>query len=243
STKRGDIRINGSGSTGGGAYDSVIIRGTGKVAGDLSCNVFQISGSGSVDGNLEVEDGKISGSGSIDGDLKAAKFRISGSGKIIGSVKAGEFIVSGAGTVLKGVEAQSVKIEGSAKIGLDCNAESFDADGGFEIGGLLNADEVKIRIYGMKSKVREIGGGKITVTMGPAHGFNIVRTIVSMGILNPALETDTIEGDEINLENTTAKVVRGNSVTIGSGCNIGLVEYKDHYTKSADARVGTETKI
>jgi cytoskeletal protein CcmA (bactofilin family) len=242
-TNHGDIRINGSGSTGGGKYDSVVIRGTGKVMGDLTCDVFQISGSGSVEGSLDTLDGRISGSGTVEGDLKAGKFKISGTGRIMGNVNAGELVISGSGSVQKNVEAQYVRIEGTAKIGLDCNAEFFEADGGFEVGGLLNADEVKIRVYGMKSKVREIGGGKITVTLGPTHAFNLVRTIVSMGILNPVLEVDTIEGDEIVLENTTARVVRGNSVTIGSSCDIGTVEYKDFYTKNIDAKVGTETKL
>jgi cytoskeletal protein CcmA (bactofilin family) len=243
SANRGDIRINGSGSTGGGTYDSVIIRGTGKVMGDLTCDVFQTSGSGTVEGNLDAAEGKINGSGTINGDLKGGKFKINGSGRIMGDVRADEFAVSGSGSVQKSVAAQTVKVEGSVKIGLDCNAEVFEADGGFDIGGLLNADEVKVRIYGMKSKVREIGGGKISVTLGPPYGLSIVKTIVSMGILYPTLEADAIEGDEIVLENTTARIVRGKSVTIGVGCDIGTVEYQETYTKNAEARVGTETKI
>ena len=40
------------------------------------------------------------------------------------------------------------------------------------------------------------------------------------------LTTELIEGDEIYLENTNAKIVRGNNITIGEGCNIGLIEYR-----------------
>lgn len=243
STKRGDIRINGSGSTGGGLYDSVVIRGSGKVLGDLTCSVFNISGSGSVEGNLDTEEGKISGSGTVAGNVKSGRFRINGSAKLSGDVAADELSIAGSGTVVGSVAARAVKIEGTAKIGRDCTAEVFEAEGGFDVGGLLNADEVKIRIYGVKSRVREIGGGKISVTLGPPHGFNIIKTIVSMGILNPVLEADIIEGDEVFLENTAAKIVRGNSVTIGCGCDIGTVEYKEYYSKTLDSKVGLEQKI
>lgn len=39
---------------------------------------------------------------------------------------------------------------------------------------------------------------------------------------------ETIEGDDIHLELTRARVVRGNNVSIGSGCDIDLVEYKNN---------------
>lgn len=240
---RGDIKINGSGSAGGGTYNSVIIKGSGKISGDLKCNVLQISGTGLIEGNVEVSEGKINGAGTIEGDLKAEQFKINGSGKVTGSVSGSDFAVSGSGTVGKSVEAQNIKIEGSAKIGTDCNAEVFTSDGAFEIGGLLNADHININLLGFKSKAKEIGGGKIRVTLGPPHGLGVLKTIISMGILNPVLEAETIEGDEILLENTTARIVRGNNITIGPGCDIGTVEYKGHYVKNGDARVGTETKV
>lgn len=240
---RGDIKINGSGSAGGGTYNSVVIKGSGRIGGDLKCKIFNVGGTGTVEGSLETSDGKINGTGTIDGDLKADKFKISGSGKIAGSVSGTEFSVSGSGTVGKSVEVQRIKIEGSTKIGQDCNAETFTSDGAFEIGGLLNADEVSVRLYGFKSKAKEIGGGRISVTLGPSHGLNFIKTIVSMGILNPILEVDVIEGDEITLENTTARIVRGNNVSIGAGCDIGTVEYKGNYVRSAEAHVGSETKL
>ncbi len=56
---RGDIKINGSGSAGGGAYNSVVIKGSGRIGGDLKCNIFNISGTGTVEGSLKPADGKI----------------------------------------------------------------------------------------------------------------------------------------------------------------------------------------
>ena len=41
-------------------------------------------------------------------------------------------------------------------------------------------------------------------------------------------ETVTIEGDDIELENVEAEIVRGKYVRIGHGCRIGTVEYGEN---------------
>ena len=43
---RGDLRIDGSGSASGGAYNTVRINGSGKVTGDITCVEIIINGSG-----------------------------------------------------------------------------------------------------------------------------------------------------------------------------------------------------
>ncbi len=57
------------------------------------------------------------------------------------------------------------------------------------------------------------------------------------------LTVDVIEGDDVYLENTMAKIVRGNNVTIGSGCKIELVEYKGSFKQDGGAEIGTNKKI
>ena len=57
------------------------------------------------------------------------------------------------------------------------------------------------------------------------------------------LVTDLIEGDDIYLENTHAKVARGNNITLGPGCEIGIVEYKNDFKQDKAAEVGTCNNI
>ena len=52
------------------------------------------------------------------------------------------------------------------------------------------------------------------------------------------LVADIIEGDDIYLENTHAKVVRGNNITLGPGCEIAFVEYKNDFKQDKEATVG-----
>jgi len=240
---KGDLKIDGSGSAPGDEYNSVKINGAGRIIGDTVCREFRINGSGNVDGNLDLEDGRINGTGTIDGNVKVKQLKITGSGQIRGTVSGDNITVSGSVTIGENLDVQIVKIEGSAKIGHDCNAENFNSDGTFEIGGLLNADEINIKLYHSKSRAREIGGERIRVVTGSSAGFNVLKTIFTLGMYNPILEADSIEGDEIYLENTTAKVVRGSNVTVGKGCNIGLVEYKSVFQQAGDAKVGEAKKI
>jgi len=240
---KGDLKIDGSGSAPGGEYNSVKINGAGRITCDVVCREFRINGSGNIDGNIELDDGKINGTGTVDGNIKARQLKITGSGQVRGTISGDNMIVTGSVTMGENLDVQKVKIEGSAKIGHDCNAETFHSDGTFEISGLLNADDITIKLYHSKSRAKEIGGGRINVSVGSNAGFNVLKTIFTLCMYNPVLEADSIEGDEIVLENTTAKVVRGTNVTIGKGCNIDLVEYKGYLLKTGDAKVGEEKKI
>ena len=57
------------------------------------------------------------------------------------------------------------------------------------------------------------------------------------------LTADVIEGDNVYLENTTARVVRGNNITIGQGCKIEMVEYKEDFKTEGKSEVGMDKKI
>ena len=240
--KRPDLRINGSGSASGGAYDSVRINGSGRISGDVDCNEFVVHGSGEASGKVESKTFKINGSGHVVGELKTNELKVNGSATFHSAVKGGNVTVSGSADLRESLNASAVRVTGSIKVGGGCSAEEFEAQGVFEIGELLTADTVDVRLYWQKSQAREIGGGKITVGVGKS-GLGVLASIFSLGAHYPSLEAETIEGDEITLENTTAKVVRGNNVTIGNGCDIGLVEYTGAYRETGGAKVAEHRKV
>ena len=239
----GDLRIDGSGSSAGGSYNNVRINGSGKINGDLECRELSINGSGEVTGKAQAEKIRVNGSGHLCGGVQAEELKVNGSATFGAGVSGGAVSISGSADIKGGCNSQYVKINGTAKFGGDCSAEKFDSNGIFEIDGLLNADEINAHLYWHKSRAKEIGGGCIRVSLGDSAGLAVLKTIFTFGIHNPSLEAETIEGDEISLENTTAKVVRGNNVTIGRGCEIGLVEYKGVYRKTGDAKVAEEKKV
>ena len=238
----GDIKISGSGTASGGKYNEVCISGSGKINGDLDCVVFKTSGSSKVIGNLKAETIKISGAAHIEGNVEAEEIKVSGSSHIIGNVKSQSTKINGSTHIVGNLYGEEASITGSVNIEKDCEVEHFKASGSFKIQGLLNAEEVTINIGG-KCLVKEIGGEHIEVRNGIIDSFFFKKVIDKMFNSKGELTTELIEGDEIYLENTNAKIVRGNNVTIGDGCNIGLIEYRGEINVSSESIVKEQKQI
>ncbi|AKA69239.1 polymer-forming cytoskeletal protein [Clostridium scatologenes] len=218
-----DMKISGSGKISGGKYNEVKISGSAKVEGDIECYNYKCSGSSIASGNVKAETVGISGSTKITGDLDTDEITVSGSSSILGNVDARKVKISGSTDIGGSLHTEDIQISGSVSIDGDCEAENFHARGGFKIGGLLNAGNIDIEMYG-SCKVKDIGGENIKVRLGRGHFF---VKMLNLFMNNKGLEASTIEGDDIFLENTTAKIVRGNNVTIGDNCNIQTVEYRN----------------
>jgi len=217
-----NININGSGSVSGGTYDSVTINGSGRVNGDLICHSMTINGSGAVHGNLKA----------------AGSFTINGSGRVEGSItESGSVSINGSGKVGGSVRCQCFRSSGSATVDGDCEGEDMELNGGGRIGGLLNGEKVRVYLYNNNHpKIGSIGGADIQVKHKPGRngnnpGWHIRIFGIEIGSGSSGepgyLETDTIEGDVIDLAYTRASRVSGRVVRIGPGCTIERVEYTE----------------
>lgn len=240
-TQAPDLKINGSGTASGGFYNLVRINGAGRISGDTQCCNFIINGSGDAAGNVESETVKINGSGRISGNTKSKDVKVYGSANFSGDVVSDSLNINGSADISKNIEVHTLDVDGSVKASGDLSAEVFKLSGMFEVGGLLNAEDIDIRLYWHRSRAKEVGGKKISVALGKA-GLGVIKALFPSATF-ASLEADVIEGDDITLENTIAKVVRGNNIVIGAGCDIGLVEYKGSYRKNMGAKVAEEKKI
>lgn len=238
---RGDLKISGAGSGIGGSYNEVKISGAGSINGDVDCKLLKISGAGEIKGNVKAEDVHVSGAGEVKGNLECDNAEISGSCEVKGDVKCKFIRISGGSEVKGGIKADEIEISGAVEIKDDCEAENFKASGAFEIGGLLNADNIDISMRGFCS-VAEIGGEKISIRTGEVL-LNIGRILSGVFSTRRGMKCSIIEGDDIYLEDTRAKIVRGNNVTIGKGCEIELVEYKNEINIYDDRSVKETKKV
>ena len=92
-------------------------------------------------------------------------------------------------------------------------------------------------------KIAEIGGERIQIRKQP--GIDLARwlKILPLAIGNH-LTAQTIEGDHIYLEHTTAdEIVRGANITIGPGCEIGLIEYTVKLEQDKRSKVKRSEKL
>lgn len=236
-----DIRITGSGSASGGKYNNIIISGSGKINGNIECVDFKTSGSSKVSGNLKADSIKISGSAKIDGDVEVEDMIVSGSSHVTGNVKSQSIKINGSSHIEGSLCGEEIIIAGSVHIDKNCQAECFKASGSFKIQGLLNAGEITIKLGG-NCIVQEIGGDHIEIRVSPINNSLIKKAIDKMFNSRCELNTELIEGDEIYLQNTNAKIVRGNNIIIGEGCNIGLIEYKGEINISGESIVKEQKK-
>jgi cytoskeletal protein CcmA (bactofilin family) len=236
-TTRPDMTVNGGGSIGAGGYNDVIINGAGTVTGDLDCATLKINGAGTCEGAVKATTLVVNGSGSFLREVQAGEMTINGDASITMGAGIGRLKVKGRASTGGSLAAHEVDLRGTIKVDGDCSADTFVGEGVFTIGGLLNAGVVHVQLYG-PCAAREIGGEKVTI----AQSRKGLAEFVSM-FSEKRLRTDTIEADEIWIENTTARVVRGATVTIGSGCDIMAVEYTDTLNQAPDARVGEARKV
>lgn len=236
-TVRSDTTVNGGGTIGSGSYNNVVINGAGSVTGDLDCATMKINGAGTVDGNLKATSVTVNGSGSFLREFQSGELTVNGDTSITMGAGIGRLKVKGRASVGGSLAAHDVDLRGTIKVDGDCSADTFVGEGVFTIGGLLNAGTVHVQLFG-PCAAREIGGEKVTV----AQSRKGLADFVSM-FSEKRLRVDTVEADEVWLESTTARVVRGATVTLGSGCDVALVEYTDTLNQAADARVREARKV
>ncbi len=239
---RSDLMIAGAGSASGGNYNIVKISGNGDLRGDFACSDLIVQGKAQIDGNVEASSSFISGKAEIMGDLRSDHVKVQGYANIRGDVNCKEMRIQGKTKIKGNITGEEIKIEGGTAIDGNCSAESFLVRGNFAIGGLLNAGQIDIKLHG-GSRAKEIGGEKISVRK-PGITFRIKKFILTSILqINIGLITEIIEGDEIYLEHTDAQIVRGNRVTVGPGCTIERVEYKDHFQCDTGAKVKNQQKL
>jgi len=223
--ERNDLKIYGSGISNGGTFDKISIMGEGIIRGNVKCYSLKIYGEGNLDGNVKTTNYvSIKGETIVDGYLNSRKL------KVQGEIEVGDELC-----------ADEAEIQGSIMTGGNLNAEILNIEGGFIVDGMINADTMKMNLY-WPSEVNEIGGSEIRITRNSKLSLLGIKNILIAEGKNE-LSCNLIEGDNVYLENTIAKTVRGNNVTIGPGCKIELVEYKNNLKMDDEVKVSTHKKM
>lgn len=220
--RNSDLIIDGFGSAHGGLFYNMKINGHGTVTGDIDCIQFTCNGIAKIKGNLKAKNAKVSGVATILGNVEADEIKILGKTDLIGNL-----------------EAEEIKIEGDVAANGNCEAEHFVNKGRFKFEGQLNADMIDITFYG-HCQANEMYGKNILVKRGHKN-IHFLNQILDT--FRSRLSIDTIEGNDIYLEYTHAKEVRGTNVTIGPECEIDYVEYEDTYTEAENTKVNKSNKI
>lgn len=226
----GNLVINGVASSNGGTFDDVIVNGKGTVNSEIKCKNLESNGIAVFKGNIVSQNATVNGTATFHGSLSSKSMEVSGSAKFLDDVLAENLHVSGNAKFGSKVKGTEILLEGNVSVAGDCEAEEINIHGTVKMEGELNAEKIEMNPL-WRCFIREMGGQQITVKK--VHSISSwLKPFTPTG-----LKVDSIEGDDIVLEMTTAKVVRGARVKIGPKCEIDLVEYKDTFEKDSSAVV------
>ena len=233
---KGDVKINGDATVGGGEYENIVINGAGILSGPVQAKSLRVNGSGRAEADVQAATVFVAGAAELRGNVRVSEeFTANGAASIRGDLDGGKVTARGAIDVAGSVRATDIVLSGALSVRGDVEAETLMGDGAFEIDGMLNAGRIELRLYGT-CRAREIGCERIGVKRGRRGGWFRMFP-------ENRLTADAIEGDDIVLEHTTAQVVRGHDVRLGTGCDVGLDEYSGTLVKADDATVGKAAKI
>ncbi|AZN43222.1 hypothetical protein [Paenibacillus albus] len=223
---RPDFAIAGMGRTGGGSFHRVELEGVSTVDGDLNCYSFKMSGMATVKGSVRAEE-RFEGSGKL---------------KVEGPVQAEVMKLEGQVTVRGDVSCDVFQGSGFMKVHGDCRANRCEVRGALAVDGLLLADQLELWLEG-PFRAEAIRCREIHVKNTHSGALKRLLHSILPSSWQKQLRANHIEGDEIELRETTASLVRGRRVSIGPGCVINRVEYESELIVHPDAIVHSREQL
>lgn len=215
-----DLKLVGTTSSVGGQFRHIKITGECVMSDDVICDSLKCTGEFEIEGDLQVKQMKLTGESHVHGRIHCDSL------KAIGAIKA------------YSIRGSQVNISGHLKVETNCEAETLKLHGWLEAGELISAEKLDMILHG-PCRALEIGGGTITVKRSQ---FSILKSLLTIKEAG-TLQANVIEGDVLNLEHVRADVVRGTRITIGTGCTIGRVEYRESLIKHPKADIASEIRI
>lgn len=225
-----NIKIMGEGTIGAGNYKKITIMGEGDILGDINVENISVLGNARSEKKIETNGLKVSGNFYAKDNIKIKdRLKVSGSATFNNTVDSDDIKISGDVKFKNGLSSKKIKVVGQCDVLGNCESERIIGRGQTNVEGLMTADHIDLKLF-THSYIKEIGGENIKISKGK----NLFMFRGGRG----RLSSEVIEGDNIELTNTTCKVVRGNNVVINSGCKIELIEYRDDLKVNNNSEVG-----
>ncbi len=230
-----DVKIFGSGTISTGEYDNIRIAGSGRARGLLRCENFYSAGSVHGDGEILCKNSlETSGSAVFEKSIKTGKLHSGGSFSCRGDLMVEEELKGSGSVKCEGsVKCRMLCVDGNGAVEGDLEAERLCVIGGLQCRGLVNAEEIEIRVDCKKMTVGSIGGSVIKIY--PHRKRTKLENLVCV--------KNSIEGDEITLEGVIVPRVSGRIVRVGRGCEVELLQYSEQAEISPDANVKKTEKL
>lgn len=190
---------------------------------------IHLDGTGSIAPG-QYKDISITGMGECTGDIQAGHIKITGKLKSSGSLTADFLEVTGAAEFTAFIHAKKVKVDGLLVVlnGTELISEEILCSGGIHIDGLIQADT--LQADGLITSEKVIGK-EISIQSNLRRlAKQFARTCSKIG---------EIEGNTIVLKNIAADSVKGQTITIGSRCQISSLSCSGTLSLDKNSNVKT----
>lgn len=163
-------------------------------------------------------------------NVTTSKLKVSGDCKIAGKCEAGQ--VNNLGSLrVQHIKADKIMSSGYMSVAQEAVAGTFCADGAVKIKRLTADADIEIRL-----------GNRSTIEVIRSRGDITVKPSSKLmnAVMHPfrKLTCESIEGVNITLYRTSAKLVCGEDVVVGPGCSIGEIRYCKSLTVHPKSQVG-----
>jgi len=241
-TTEQDVNVMGDSNLQGGRYRRINVMGDLRMDGDVRCLAMNCMGDATVVGSFQSQKTNVMGDMEFRGPVDAGTLNVMGDAKFLSGLRARTANCMGEIEVVGTLNADRFNLFGELRVTGDCNVDRFESRGGFRVDGLLSGDQLRI-VPWRSCRAAEVGGSRIEVRrrrgfLGVLLAWDSLLSAIGLGRTGGLLEVESVEGDDVFLENTAAQVVRGKRVRIGTGCRIGRVEHGGDFVRHPDAQIG-----
>ena len=228
-----DMRISGSGSIPEGKYEKIKISGTAHLSGNIICKSFASAGSVRGDDIDCTEKFKSSGSASFSSGIRAKCAHIFGSFSATDDITIDDDIhIYGTAKCKSNVNCKDLFASGMLFVGGNLKSESINSSGTIKCDGVISADNIIISTD-RTTKIGAINGKNIILRRKRFSLFSARRIEVE----------ESITCEKIALEHVKCPEISGRSVTVGDGCEIGIIRYSESIKISDKSKVERIEKI
>lgn len=190
-------------------------------------NDLRLDGKSKVSGGT-FEEVRINGISTIKDDLICERMNADGICEFDGNVRVkGKADIDGVCKIYGDLDTEDLDLDGTLSITGNATAENARIKGFIEVSGTFNAGSLDLEFYG-SPRVKEIVGGRIHILRGTKTRY---------------LRAELIEGDDVCIERSKVKVVRGDAVVIGENCDVDRVEYRSELSIHPKAKVKEQVKL
>ncbi len=209
----------------------MILKGTNTVSGGEFAK-FSVTGSVTVESAVRCESMDVTGVCTIGGGLSVS-----------GNVK-----IEGVCTTKGDFHAEDLQLTGTLAVEGNASAGKFKVGRGVcAIEGTLKADEIYVK-FEICSKAAALNAKEIIIRRRSeiANHLPDFLTKQALGMMGKFSEkgfvTESVAGDKIDIEYVKAETVKGKTIIIGEGCEVGTVYYSESVKISPKSKVERQIK-